>query len=349
MSSLKDRLKALIEAGGPLPVSAYMNACLHDPQHGYYSTRPGIGRDFITAPEISQVFGELLGLWCLHEWRSLGSPDPVSLVEVGAGRGTMMSDMLRAIATAGGGDAFRLAISEASPVYAAAQRERLSQFHPDFLGAFSALGEAPFLLVANEWLDCLPARQFVQADDGWRERVVGLDERGELSFGVASDKAPAPMFEAGSGQDSAEVQPALDTLCETLAGAMAKVPGRALFIDYGETESAPADTLRAFHEGKQVGPLDMPGESDLTVDVDFGRLARLARAHGLDVAGPTAQGPFLGALGAQQRMQALINANPSQAAVIFEDVRRLVDPAELGQRFKVICISSPGLPPPAGF
>lgn len=349
MSGLKDRLKALIEAGGPLPVSAYMNACLHDPKDGYYATRPGIGRDFITAPEISQVFGELLGLWCLHEWRAMGSPEPVSLIEVGAGRGTMMSDMMRAITQAGGGDAFRLAISEASPVYAAAQSERLSQFHPDFLGAFRGVGERPFLLLGNEWLDCLPARQFVQAGNGWQERVVGLDEGGELAFGLATDRAPAPAFRTKEGQESAEIQPALDTLCETLAEAFAKAPGRALFIDYGTAGPAPADTLRAFHEGRQIDPLAMPGESDLTVDVDFGRLARLARARGLDVAGPVAQGPFLGALGAQQRMQALIDANPEAGEAIFEGVRRLVDPSELGQRFKVICISSPGLPAPAGF
>ena len=332
-----------------MPVSAYMNACLHDPQDGYYATRPGIGRDFITAPEISQVFGELLGLWCLHEWRALGAPDPVSLIEVGAGRGTMMSDMLRAIGLAGGGDAFKLAINEASPVYAAAQSKRLSQFHPDFLGAFSALGDRPFLLLANEWLDCLPARQFVRVEENWQERVVGVNERGELAFGLAADKAPAPAFKTQDGQRNAEVQPALDTLCETLADAMTKVPGRALFIDYGSADHAPGDTLRAFHEGRQVDPLAMPGVSDLTVDVDFGRLARLARSRGLEVAGSIAQGPFLGALGAQPRMQALINANPERGEAIFEGVRRLVDPAELGQRFKVICISSPGLPPPAGF
>ena len=199
MTGLKAKLKTLIEAGGPLPVSAYMNTCLHDPEFGYYATRPGIGRDFITAPEISQVFGELLGLWSLHEWQALGGPDPFDLIEVGAGRGTMMSDMMRAITQAGGGDAFRLAISEASPVYAAAQGERLSQFHPDFLGAFRGVGERPFLLLGNEWLDCLPARQFVQSGNGWQERVVGLDERGELAFGLATDKAPAAEGEQEGG------------------------------------------------------------------------------------------------------------------------------------------------------
>ncbi|MGB3625232.1 MAG: SAM-dependent methyltransferase, partial [Henriciella sp.] len=167
--TLRERLKTLIEAGGPLPISVYMNACLHDAEFGYYATRPGIGRDFITAPEISQVFGELIGLWSLHEWQAMGAPSPAQLIEVGGGRGTMMRDMLGAIGKAGGGEAFSLAMNEASPVHAAMQSDALSGFHPDFLGAFQQLGAAPFILVANEWLDCLPARQFVQVDDDWHE------------------------------------------------------------------------------------------------------------------------------------------------------------------------------------
>ena len=346
--SLKDEFKVLIEAGGPLPMSAYMNACLHHPRYGYYATRPGIGRDFITAPEISQVFGELLGLWALHEWRQAGSPNPARLVEVGGGRGTMMADMMRAIRASGGGDAFTLAMNEASPVHAAMQGDALSDFHPDFLGAFGALGDAPFMLVANEWLDCLPARQFISAGKSWHEKVVGLDEAGELAFGLASDTAPPSDLSEASDSQRFEIQPALQTLVDMLHGAMTSVPGRALFIDYGSLH-APADTLRAFRDGKQVDPLAMPGESDLTVDVDFGRLARLAEKAGLSVAGPVEQGPFLLSLGAEARMQALISANPDQAETIHDGIRRLVDPAELGSRFKVICISSPDLPAPAGF
>ena len=345
--SLEDDLKSLIEAGGPLPVSAYMNACLHDPRHGYYATRPGIGRDFITAPEISQVFGELLGLWALHEWQVMGRQHPARLVEVGGGRGTMMADMLRAIAQAGGGDAFSLAMQEASPIHAAQQGERLSDFHPDFLGAFQSIGDAPFLLVANEWLDCLPARQFTMVDGDWRETVVGLDETGRLALGLAADKAGAPAAEV-SGQ-AVDVQPALETLVQVLKEAFRQVPGRALFIDYGPADHAPGDTLRAFLKGEQVDPLACPGESDLTVDVDFGRLARLAKTAGLDVAGPVEQGPFLMALGAEARMQALIRANPAEAETIHAGVRRLVDPSQMGRRFKVICLSAPGLPAPAGF
>lgn len=347
--TLKARLQALIEAGGPQPVSAYMNACLHDPQHGYYATRPGIGRDFITAPEISQVFGELIGLWCLHEWQVLGSPRPVTLCEVGAGRGTMMADMMSAIGQAGPGAAFSLAINEASPVYAARQQDALAAFHPDFLGAFQSLGSEPFILVANEWLDCLPARQFVRQDGVWQEKVVGLDAQGDLAWGLAAEASPDGRMEGAEGQSAVEVQPALETLVDVLVDAFAASPGRALFIDYGPSSHAPSETLRAFHKGLQVDPLAMPGESDLTVDVDFGRLARLASAKGLAVHGPVEQGPFLLSLGAEARMQALIAANPAQAEGIHKGVVRLVDPAEMGSRFKVICLSAAGLPPPAGF
>ena len=347
--SLGEALKALIQAGGPLPVSAYMNACLHDPKHGYYATRPGIGRDFITAPEISQVFGELLGLWALHEWQQMGKPKPVRLVEAGAGRGTMMADMMRAIGQTGASDAFTLAINEASPVYAARQKAELSGFHPDFLGEFQSLGEAPFILIANEWLDCLPARQFLRLGEAWHEKVVGLDEAGELAFGVATDDAPVERLAVGDEQENVEVQPALETLCSTLKEAFDTSPGLALFIDYGPAEGAPGDTLRAFYRGEQIDPLARPGESDLTVDVDFARLARLADAAGLAVHGPVEQGRFLMSLGAEARMQALIKANPDEAGAIHEGVRRLVDPAEMGARFKVICLSAPGLPVPAGF
>ncbi|MEM5518509.1 SAM-dependent methyltransferase [Henriciella sp. AS95] len=349
MRGLTAKLKSLIRAGGPMPVSAFMNACLHDPEHGYYATRPGIGRDFITAPEISQVFGEMLGLWALHEWRALGSPEPFSLVEAGAGRGTMMDDMMRAVRQANGGQGFDVAINEASPVYSAAQKERLSDLHPSFLGAFQSIGEQPFLLIANEWLDCLPARQFIKSDGEWHEKVVGLDEQGDLAIGIATDKADTPAFEMRDGSTSFEVQPALETLVDVLKEAFARVPGRALFIDYGVSEGAPGDTLRAFQRGTQVGPLAMPGSSDLTVDVDFGRLDRLAQKAGLSVHGPVEQGAFLMGLGVEARMHALIKANQTRAEDIYQGVTRLVDPAEMGKRFKVICISSAGLSAPVGF
>ncbi|MGB3625784.1 MAG: SAM-dependent methyltransferase, partial [Henriciella sp.] len=181
------------------------------------------------------------------------------------------------------------------------------------------------------------------------ERVVGIDAQGDLAIGLATDTAPPEAVSDADMGESFEVQPALETLVDVLKEAFVKRPGRALFIDYGPVERAPDETLRAFYKGKQLGPLMMPGESDLTVDVDFGRLKRLAEAAGLVVHGPVEQGHFLMALGAEARMQALIKANPDKAEAIHEGVRRLVDPAEMGARFKVICLSAPGLAVPAGF
>ena len=348
--SLRQRLAALIAADGPLPVSAYMTLCLHDRQHGYYATRPGLGRDFITAPETSQVFGELLGLWAGHEWQAMGAPDGLQLAELGPGRGTLMADALRAgTQVPGFAEAAALTLIEASPALRTVQGERLGAYRPRFGNDIAAIPAGPAVILANEYLDCLPARQFVRDGAGWRERVVGLDPKGELSFGLATDRAPDGEVAVEGPGATCEVQPALDVLVDQLAmRAEAGAPLRALFIDYGPAGHAPGDTLRAFREGVQVDPLAAPGESDLTVDVDFSRLARLARAAGLSVHGPVEQGAFLLALGAEARLNQLAKASPERAGALYDGVRKLVDPAEMGARFKVICLSSPGLPVPAG-
>ncbi|MEO0982415.1 MAG: SAM-dependent methyltransferase [Pseudomonadota bacterium] len=331
-----------------MTVSAYMRACLHDPLHGYYATRPGLGADFTTAPEISQVFGELIGLWAAHEWRAIGAPEAFSLVELGPGRGTMMADALRATAAAPGfQESLRLNLVEASPALRAAQAERLHPHAPIFKDSLAEVAPGATLILANEFLDCLPARQFVEDAGVWRERVVGLDEVGELAFGLAVDQPPGDV--ATRATAALEVQPGLDTLVENLKRRSdAGNVFRALFIDYGPSDHAPGDTLRAYRRGAQERPLACPGEADLTVDVDFGRLRRLAEAAGLSVAGPVEQGAFLQALGAQARLDALIKSNPADPDRLFDGVRKLVDPAEMGARFKAICLSSPGLPAPAG-
>ncbi|MCA8901695.1 MAG: SAM-dependent methyltransferase [Hyphomonas sp.] len=347
--TLKDRLIRLIETGGPIPVSTYMQLCLHDTAEGYYATRPGIGRDFITAPEISQVFGELIGLWLVHEWRAMGSPGEVRLVEIGPGRGTLMRDALRLAMVAGGDDfanAMRLTLVEPAPAMRDVQRAELSSAEPDFVSTLAEVPAGPMLLVANEYLDCLPARQFHKDGDTWRECVIGLDEAGGLAFGLAADEQAAPEGTAATAA-VVEVQIGLDLILADLVSRAD--PFRALFVDYGPMDAAPGDSLRSFRDGQQVHPLHLPGESDLTVDVDFGRFARLAGKAGLQVAGPTPQGMLLMSLGAQARLNQLIEANPDGAEALYESVKRLIDPAELGERFKAICLSSPGLPAPAGF
>lgn len=347
--TLEERLVRLIKTGGPIPLSTYMQLVLHDPQEGYYATRPGVGRDFITAPETSQVFGELIGLWLVHEWRAMGSPAAFRLVEIGPGRGQLMLDALRIAGTAGGADflaAMQLTFVEPSPVLRAALAQLFGPLEPHFAATLAQVPVGPMLLVANEYLDCLPARQFRAAEGGWRECVVGLDGDGRLAFGLAADEPRPPQGAALAG-DAVEVQTGLDLVIADLASRQDIF--RTLFIDYGPDDRAPGDTLRAYREGKQVSPLETPGVCDLTVDVDFGRFARLAAAAGLDVAGPTPQGMFLLGLGAQARLGQLIEANPDDAEVIFQAASRLIDPKEMGARFKAVCVSSPGLAKPAGF
>lgn len=348
MSDLKARIEVMIRADGPMPVSAYMDICLHDPKQGYYATRPGLGADFITAPEISQTFGELIGLWVAHEWQQMGSPDAFSLAELGPGRATLMSDALRATKVVPGFHrALKLHLVEASPALKAQQSEALGAFSPAFARDLNALPTGHTILLANEYLDCLPVRQFVQVGGAWQERVVGLGDAGELGFGLAVDTAPPNMSAPG---DAAELQPGLDVLVDQLkARADMGDTFHALFIDYGPANATPGDTLRAYRAGEQIHPLAAPGESDLTVDVDFARLKRLAEAAGLRVHGPVAQGQFLWSLGMRERANALAKASPDHAAAIFDGVRRLVDPGEMGTRFQVICISSPSLAVPAAF
>lgn len=347
--TLEERLIRLIETDGPIPLSAYMQIALHDPKEGYYAVRPGLGRDFTTAPETSQIFGELIGLWIVHEWRAMGAPSPFHLVEIGPGRALLLHDALKMAALAGGQtflDALQLTLIEPSPALRLVQTERLQRYAPQFVSQLSGVPAGPMLLVANEYLDCLPVRQFHRDGERWRECVVGLSAERSLVMGLAADEPRPPMGTALTG-NVVEVQSGLDLIIADLAPRAA--PFRALFIDYGPADRAPADTLRAYREGRQVSPLEAPGLCDLTADVDFGRFARLAASANLDVSGPTPQGMFLLGLGAQARLNQLIKANPDEAEAIYTAAQRLIDPKEMGERFKAICLSSAGLPRPAGF
>lgn len=330
-----------------MSIATYMAMCLHDREHGYYASRPGLGRDFITAPEISQVFGELLGLWAVHEWRAMGSPSPFHLLELGPGRGAMMRDMLRAAAAFPDFiDAMRLGLVEASPSLREEQAGVLCTYQPAHYSTLDKAPEGPAIIIANEFLDCLPIRQFVVDGDKWRERQVGLDDAGELVFGLGPSSDP--QFEL-SDQQEVEVASALGAVLDMLAERFAKNPGRALFIDYGPAHTHPADTLRSFRQGQQSHPLARPGDSDLTADVDFLQAAVEARAVGLGVAGPVTQGAFLLSLGAAPRAEQLARSNPERAEEVIRAVEKLVSPDDMGERFKVICFSPSGGGSPAGF
>ena len=348
MSALKSRIAEAVRINGPMPVSLYMLMCLHDPKDGYYATRPGFNEDFTTAPETSQVFGELLGLWAAHEWIALGSPNKLWLAELGPGRGTMMGDMLRAAKSVPGFlDAVELAFVEASPALRKVQAQRLGPWAVHHFDNIDAVPPGPAIIVGNEFIDCMPIRQFVREGNGWLERQVGLNVFGDLFFGRGPPAdLPDNVIPVG---DSIEFAPALETLADAIARRFRAAPGRALFIDYGADTQSPGDTLRAFQKNAQVDPLADPGASDLTADVDFPRLKRLAEAQGLAVHGPIQQGYFLDRLGAHERSRALAAANPGRADEITAAVKKLVAPEDMGSRFKAICLAPKDAAIPPGF
>ena len=324
-----------------MTVADYMEACLHDPADGYYATRPGLGEagDFITAPHVSQMFGELLGAWAAEIWRRMGAPARVRLVELGPGDGTMMGDVLRAARAAPGFvEAIELVLLETSAPLRARQAERLKA---RWIAGLDEIGDdAPVIILANEFLDCLPIRQAVKCADGWRERRVGVGPRGALIFTpgeprdeIALDAPPGSVL---------EWSPALRHFGAGIGDLIAGAGGAALFVDYGR--DGPGDSLQALARHRREDPLLKPGFADLTAHVDFKAL--LAAAAPAATHGPVTQGAFLGALGIEARAAVLARANPDEAAKIGRQVARLTDPDQMGELFKVACVASPGLIPP---
>ena len=353
MTPLGAEIARIIAIEGPMPVSRYMALCLQHPRRGYYVTRDPLGRDFVTAPEISQVFGELIGLWCADSWSRLGRPDPVALVELGPGRGTLMADLLRAARIV---PAFRAALRvhlvETGPVLRERQRAALrdSGVPVAWHDGVAEVPEGPLIVVANEFLDALPVRQFVRAGGAWRERLVGLDSAGRLAFGLAPEPEPSLT---PSGPDGAviEVGAAAADLVAGLATRVVRHGGAILAIDYGHVRTGFGDTLQAVRAHASVDPLGTPGEADLTAHVDFPALSRAALAAGASVHGPVPQGAFLRALGIEARADALRRARPDAGAAIEAGIDRLVagGATGMGALFKVLAIASPNASPLAGF
>jgi len=352
--SLGDRLKAEIAAAGPISVADYMTRCLFDPEGGYYATRPALGEDgdFITAPLVSQMFGELIGLWAAETWVRLGKPARVLLVEMGPGDGTLMSDALRAARLAPAFiNAAELWLVEPSDPLRSLQEEALAgaTLSPSWSPDFANLPDgAPIILLANELLDCLPARQFLRTDHGWAERLVGLDDKGELDFGLfpspRPDGAPADL-EPGVVW---EVSPAQRALGAEVGARIARNGGAALFIDYGRDRPGPGDTLQALRRHRKVSPFAEPGTADLTVWADFPAFLAEAREAGADAA-ILDQASFLRRLGIVERAAALSAARPDRAAAIARQLGRLVEPDQMGQLFKAAAIWSRDAAPPPGF
>jgi SAM-dependent MidA family methyltransferase len=347
--SLADRLKRQIAQGGPITVAQFMAQALMDPRDGYYSTRPQLGErgDFITAPMCSQMFGELIGLWCAELWSRMGRPARVIWAELGPGDGTLMQDALRAVRAAPGFlDAAELWLVEPSELLQKAQRERLEGSSARWTTDLEELPtDAPLIAVANEVLDCLPARQFVRTGQGWSERMVGLGPDGSLAFGLSPTPATRSLPDAPEGA-VLEVSPAQEALGAALGARVAAQGGAALLIDYGRDAPGFGDTLQALKGHHKVTPLDTPGEADLTVHADFPAVLAAARAPGAETSGPLGQGELLRRLGVEARAAALARARPDKAAAISRQLQRLVAPDQMGELFKAACIHAPGLVPP---
>lgn len=352
MTALADLLIRRIAATGPLTLADYMADCLLHPDHGYYATRDPFGAagDFTTAPEISQMFGELLGLCLAQAWMDQGAPAPFTLAELGPGRGTLMADLLRATrAVPGFHTAAQVVLVEASPTLRGIQRRTLGDHPVTWADTAEALPDAPLFLIANEFFDALPIRQFTRHAVGWAETVVGVTE-GRLTLGRTP---PAPLAALDHRLadtvpgDIVELCPAAAPIMGRIGGLIAQHGGAALIIDYGDWRSL-GDTFQAVQDHRPVDPLAAPGAADLTAHVDFQALALAAppaRATRM-----VEQGALLQRLGIDQRAARLAQSltGPARDSHLAA-YRRLTDRGEMGSLFKALALSPPTLPPPPGF
>lgn len=347
------KLKERIRREGPLSVADYMRACLDDPEHGYYRRQPAIGArgDFTTAPEISQTFGELIGIWAAVAWRAMGAPARVDLVELGPGRGTMMSDALRAARVVPGFvEAIDLKLVESNVPLREAQRQALAavaqQVPISWHESLAPETAGPTILLANEFLDTLPVRQLVFTGGAWRERCVGLDRQGDFALMPGDRTQPdrLPASRAPREGDVIELHPEFVQIADTLQQWSVQ-PIAALLVDYGHTETAFGDTLQAVSRHRYASIFEKPGEMDLTAHVDFAAFAEHCVARGMDVDGPMTQSDFLLGMGLAERAAKLMaGARPDEASMVEAGARRIADPLGMGGRFKVICVRSHGVP-----
>ncbi len=364
-ATLENKIKNRIREAGPLSVAEYMTVCLLDPVQGYYPTRDPLGADgdFITAPEISQMFGEVLGLWCIQSWIDMGRPETFNLIELGPGRGIMMSDMLRATSL---DPDFKAAVNvwliEASSALEAVQGRTLGAagVPVQWASRLDDVPSGPSLIIGNEFLDCLPIQQLICNDpfagkDGWVERRVGLDDEDRLCFVRIDAPAVAGLTRnIPEGADDARKDDLLETcssvaqIVDSLAQRFANHSGRALFIDYGPEDTEFGDTLQALKGHKKVGVFSDPGNTDLTARVDFAALASVAQAAGLTASAAVPQREFLSKLGIEMRAVALTRAKPDGKSIIARQLNRLTADDEMGELFKAMCLSSAALPPPLG-
>ncbi len=359
MTRLCEHIIAMIRQDGPLTVDRYMNLCLAHPEHGYYMSRNPFGRrgDFTTAPEISQMFGELIGIWCVSSWQNMLAPDPFCLVELGPGRGTLMADLLRAVKMMPGFlDAVRVHLVETSPALRAKQQSTLApagiEIH--WHDVVDTVPGGPALVVGNEFFDALPIQQLQRTETGWHERVIGLSDDDHLQIGLAGDPVPAAVVPAwaqdGEIGDIAELGPARTNYAHRLAERVAGDGSALLFADYGHTRSGPGDTLQAVAKHRPVDVLHRPGECDLTAHVDFAALGDCFARAGLKTYGPVTQSRFLAGMGLAERADMLSKRGGARQRIRIADAaRRLVAGTEMGHLFKVLIATDRDMATPAPF
>lgn len=352
---LEAELKAQIAQDGPITIAHYMAQALGHPKHGYYMSRDPFGGrgDFITAPEVSQIFGELIGVWCAAGFQMIGAPERFALVELGPGRGTLMSDVLRAAKVMPGFlAAAEVHLVETSPLMRQNQKIKLggAGVPVTWHESFESVPELPLIVLANEFFDALPIRQVHKSKTDWVERVVGL-EAGRLALGLAHKEVPPAFAHADADPGTiAEISTVRDHLAETIGAAIATQGGCGLIIDYGHAQSDTGDTLQAMSKHGYVDVLHQPGQCDVTSHVDFESLACAFEEGGAKSYGPVPQGPFLHAMGLEVRAEKLKEkAMSRQKRLIDSAVERLAGREQMGELFKVLAITHPDSPMPAPF
>ncbi|MBR1152188.1 class I SAM-dependent methyltransferase [Bradyrhizobium sp. JYMT SZCCT0428] len=359
LSPLQSEIRKLIQSSGPMPVWRYMELCLMHPEHGYYVSRDPLGRegDFTTAPEVSQMFGELLGLWAASVWRAIGSPPALRLVELGPGRGTMMADALRALRVLPPlYQSLSTHLVEINPVLREKQSATLSGVRNlSWHDSIDDVPEGPAVIFANEYFDVLPIHQVVKRETGWHERVIKLDDGGKLVFAAADEPTPRfevllpPLVRAAPVGAVFEWRP--DAEIMKIAKRVREQDGAALIIDYGHLRSDAGDTFQAIARHSFADPLKNPGQADVTAHVDFQALVRAAEDMGARTHGPVTQGEFLKRLGIETRALTLMGkTTPEVSADISNALKRLTDSGRggMGSMFKVLAITEPHLTSVAG-
>lgn len=349
-AALNQLIANRIKAEGPMSMADFMALCLTHPEYGYYMTRDPLGADgdFTTAPEMTQAFGELLGLWAVETWKNIGSPARFTLCELGPGRGTLMADALRAAQMVPDFmHALDLYLVDASPVLREKQRTALAPYQPKWVGGPDKLPEQPVIFFANEFFDALPVRQFQRVPDGWKERRIAVTPRDTFTYTLAST-ADAPTYEMDEGM-VVEVSPAAVELAAAMARPIVKHRGAALVIDYGDDEVF-GETLQAVSNHRAAHLLSTPGMADITAHVSFDPLAASVRKIGCRVYGPVTQGEFLLALGMKERTEQLcLKGNEEQQRTLNAALHRLTTPEAMGKLFKVMAFSDKASHAPPGF